>query len=209
MALAAVVLGGLTVARNEAYRSQISIWQDVVSKRPNNPRAHQSLTVNYLAAGDLEKAMASCQDSLRLNPYDANATTTLGLCRYYQGRTREAVEACTRAVEVRPWDDKLRFNLGEVLLKTGRPSEAPEHFREAVRVRPVPVRHIRLATALWAQGERRGGGRPVRREPAPRPRVAEPEFPTRPSSSPEGRTATHRSAGSGLRGRGGVPVRGG
>ena len=43
VALAAVVLGLLTFRRNEAYRTELSIWEDTVEKVPDNACAHGDL----------------------------------------------------------------------------------------------------------------------------------------------------------------------
>src|SRR5208337_4609775 len=44
-------LGARTVARNEEYRSEVSIWQTVVDRWPINPRAHYTLGVALANAG--------------------------------------------------------------------------------------------------------------------------------------------------------------
>jgi hypothetical protein len=68
VALLATVLGGLTIARNQTYRSAVAVWSDAVAKRPENPRAHVFLGQAYADAKDWNNAWAEDDAALRLSP---------------------------------------------------------------------------------------------------------------------------------------------
>jgi protein O-mannosyl-transferase len=68
VALLAVVLGGLTIARNTMYRSAVVIWSDAVAKRPDNARAHFFLAVAYRDLHDLKRMREENDMALKLLP---------------------------------------------------------------------------------------------------------------------------------------------
>lgn len=57
-----------TANRNQTYRSEISLWEDVVSKAPGNARAYNNLGYAYMLAGRDEAARQAFLDALRLRP---------------------------------------------------------------------------------------------------------------------------------------------
>ena len=61
-------LGARTVARNEEYRSGVSIWQTVVDRWPINPRAHYNLGMALAKTGRTSEAIAQFEEALRLKP---------------------------------------------------------------------------------------------------------------------------------------------
>lgn len=55
-ALLVVLLAGFTVARNEAYRSEITLWEDTAGKSPQKARVHNNLGYAYEQEGRLREA---------------------------------------------------------------------------------------------------------------------------------------------------------
>jgi hypothetical protein len=47
----------LTIQRNQDYKSDVTIWQDTVEKRPDNPRAHSNLGIALLQTGKVQAAI--------------------------------------------------------------------------------------------------------------------------------------------------------
>ena len=69
LAVGVTALGARTVARNEEYRSEVSIWRSVVDRWPINPRAHNNLGSALSSAGRTSGPEAA----LRLEPNFADA----------------------------------------------------------------------------------------------------------------------------------------
>ncbi len=67
---AALFLGllGLTVSRNQAYATEISLWQDTVLKSPNKARVHNNLGHAYLLAQRNDEARIEFTTALKLDP---------------------------------------------------------------------------------------------------------------------------------------------
>lgn len=63
-----VALGGFTVSRNAAYRSEISLWEDTARKSPGKARAWNNLGYAYQQAGRFRDAEVAYLRALRLDP---------------------------------------------------------------------------------------------------------------------------------------------
>ena len=89
--LIAIAFGATTIVRNRDYRTEISIWQDAVKKRPGNWRAHDVLGIAYARVGDYQGAVESHTEALELNPnsgltYYNRGTTYLNLALRFKQR---------------------------------------------------------------------------------------------------------------------------
>lgn len=150
--LPAIVLCGLTIRRNNDYRSEESLWADTVSKRPLNAVAHYNLGHALEAdPGRRAEATAQFEESLRLDPGNADAHDSLGLLLEHQpGRLSESLAQYREAIRLKPSDAKARNNLGNAL--TDLPGQLPEaiaQLREAERLQPgYPEIHLNLAHSL-------------------------------------------------------------
>ena len=64
----ALVLGGLTVLRNQDYASEIALWESTVQLSPNKARVHNNLGYAYKLAGRVGEARREYTAALRLDP---------------------------------------------------------------------------------------------------------------------------------------------
>ena len=67
-AVLVIALGVLTVSRNAAYRSEVSLWEDTARKSPGKARAWNNLGYAYQQAGRFRDAEAAYLGALRLDP---------------------------------------------------------------------------------------------------------------------------------------------
>jgi len=138
LALLALGLGILTERRNEDYRSEVSLWSDTVSKRPDNARAHCSLGFAlYSTPGGLPRAISEFEAALRIQPEYADAQNDLGMAlENTPGRSDEAIGHFQEALRLRPNFAQAHYNLGIVLARAGRLPEAVQEYEAALRVQP-------------------------------------------------------------------------
>ncbi len=66
--LAVVWLGAATVARNEDYRTEVSLWNATVLESPAKARGHNNLGYAYALAGRPKEAEQAYRTALRLDP---------------------------------------------------------------------------------------------------------------------------------------------
>jgi protein O-mannosyl-transferase len=149
----AAVLSGATIARNRDYQSALRMWGDVVTKRPNNPRAHFGLGVAKAAMGQLDEALGHYQDTLALDPNDARTHNNRAIVFARQGRPQEAIAEYEHALALRPDHAEAHNNLGVLLAEQGRTEEAIAHYEAAIRsYSDWAGTHNNLANALSKAG---------------------------------------------------------
>lgn len=157
LGLAAVVVGILlfqTIRRNKDYASEVSMWSDVVAKRPENIRAHCTLGMAYWRWGWLQEAIAEETAALRLEPRHIQSVNALGLVLLQEGKNEEALVHFAKLTTVAPDFVFGHTNKGLTLFRLGKPKEAAESFRAAVKLSPgTPTYRFNLACSLHEQGQ--------------------------------------------------------
>ncbi len=129
-------LGYGTIRRNEDYRDELTMWQDVVTKRPDNVRARYNLGSKLLEFDRVDEAAASLRAALKLDPHHILAHYNLGKCLARTGNADEAAQQYLEALRIDPNMADAHSDLGNVLARKGRSDEAIVHYREAIRANP-------------------------------------------------------------------------
>jgi tetratricopeptide (TPR) repeat protein len=154
----ATALGMTTYLRNEVYRSGVTLWNDVLTKAPGNPRAYSSLAWHVeLETGDKPAAIRLNRRALQIYPDIDTAHRGLAVLLYGSNRA-ESVFHAREAVRIERNADNLN-NLGIVIANTA-PNEAEQCFREAIALDPrLTAAELNLAKLLTLSGQRPSGRR--------------------------------------------------
>ncbi len=148
-----VLLTFLTIQRNRDYKSEVSIWQDTVEKRPNNPRAQYSLGLALGQAGRIPESIEHLQQALRIRPDYVEAHYNLGVALAHAGKIEDAIGQYEQALRLDPGLADARDNLGMVLMRSGRIPEAIECLEQTLRTKPnYAEAHFHLGLALAQAG---------------------------------------------------------
>jgi tetratricopeptide (TPR) repeat protein len=154
VAATVAALTGATYARNAVYRSETSVWQDVIAHSPlPNFHAYQHIGNELLLRGDLPGAIASYERGLEIIGPNAKLFDSLG--RAYSRRgDRQAAEAYyARALGVDPTLPSANVNLAQ-LLRGENPDEAIRYCRKALQSAPdLAEAHDTLANLLQDKGQ--------------------------------------------------------
>ncbi|MEW4563232.1 tetratricopeptide repeat protein [Bremerella sp. JC770] len=147
-----LLLAGVTLARNEVYRTRLGIWQDVVAKAPDFARGHYGIARTFVDAGQLELAVPPLQRALELDPAYAEAYVTLG--RIVRSNQPDyATQLFAAAVKIAPNYSEAHNNLGAMLSKKS-PEIALSHYRQAIELNQRNAdAHNNLANLLARGGE--------------------------------------------------------
>jgi len=149
----AVGFGWLTVARNEDYRSELSIWGDTAAKRPDNRWAQCNFGMALLDEGRAAEALPHLERGLKLGPDDPAAHNDLGMAFARLGRLDEAVRQYEAAVRLQPTLAGAHNNLGVALTELNRPADALGHLETALKLKPdLPSVYFNLGNALVQLG---------------------------------------------------------
>jgi len=147
-------LGTATNIRNRVWQNNITLWSDVVTKNPQNQRAHSNLGVALKDADRTDEAIRHYSKALRINPWDVEVHNNMGNALDGQGKTDEAIDHYLRALQIDPMYARAHRNLGVVLGNQGRINEAISHFSKALRINPeLAEAHNSLGVILANQGK--------------------------------------------------------
>jgi len=170
LAPVAAVLVLLSHQRNTVYRSAVTVWQDVLRKRPENLRAYVGLSVGLLGEGRHAEAEACCAELLR-RLESVPATTEADIAGIPDGEGRR------RALSVTRLHASARNNMGLALYGQGRDADAVPHYLEAIRIYPShPKTYNNLALAYDRTGRREEAAEMWRQALAVSPGYAKPHF---------------------------------
>src|SRR5262245_2806807 len=149
-----LVLMYISVRRNKDYRSELSILQDTVAKRPRNARAHSNVGTVLFRQGRQAEAFPHFDSAVRFKPDYPEARNNLGAILYERGRLEEARGHLSEALRLRPAYADAHANLGAVLQQQGKIPDAVVHYSEAIRLKPThALAHSNLGLAYMSQGK--------------------------------------------------------
>jgi tetratricopeptide (TPR) repeat protein len=147
----ALGLGWLTIQRNKDYRSELAIWNDTVTKCPDDARAHYTLGCVLMSLRRSQEAIAQYEVALRIDPNYAEAHNNLGgVLAMIPGRLPDAIPEYEAAVRIKPNLAEAHFNLGDALATIPvRLPDAISEYEAALRIRPDYVEaHSNVGSVL-------------------------------------------------------------
>jgi tetratricopeptide (TPR) repeat protein len=137
-------LCALTYARNEVWRSEISLWQDVVKKSPSKARGYYNLGLVLDEKGDYDAAASFYKKAIQADPRHVlvqNGTQSLD--------SHKVNFPQTITDSVLAW-----MNLGVLDTRKGHYLEAIRKFKRAIALAPLYApAHDNLASAYYRVGD--------------------------------------------------------
>lgn len=147
------LLTALTVRRNSDYASELTIWQDTVSKSPRMPRAQYDLAHSLEAENRIPEAILHYKKAIEDNPDYVDALNNLGHVLAVSGNVQDAVPYLQRAIALKPGLAEAHLNLGYALAQQGKVKDAIAQWEETIRIKPdLADAHNNLAIALALDG---------------------------------------------------------
>ncbi len=147
----ALVLSGMTINRNNDYRSRLTIWQTVVDRRPHNPRGWHHLGSAWFAAGDFNRAYECWRRTVELGPRSfPEAYLNLARIELDRGDPVAAIDWLDRALTIKPDDLDFHVALGIAQMAQNNRDAAVAAFEHVLRddtVRPTDPRRARARAA--------------------------------------------------------------
>jgi tetratricopeptide (TPR) repeat protein len=133
--LVAVLYGGKTIARNEAWRSNLALYETGLETAPDSWRAQYLLAVEYTRQIDktsdaatkrelYDKACAGFNRSLQILPNNADVYLLKGYADEFAGRIDSAIMSYSNVLKLDSLNTQAAVNLGGVFMRTGRLDDA-------------------------------------------------------------------------------------
>jgi len=126
----------MTYMRNQDYRDEATMWQDVMTKQPLNYRAFNNYATFLKKQGRLEEALQYYQKALEINPKYFYPYLSIGTIFNQIGRQEEAATYFNQLLKFQFKSAKTNFEIGNWLSDIGRFDEAAIFYERAIHMKP-------------------------------------------------------------------------
>jgi len=139
---------------NARPKEALDLSEELVTKFPNDERAHFLLGTNYFGRQEYDRAIAEFQRSIAINPGFSGAYNLLGYGYRNIEKYDDAETAFKKYIELIPNDPNPYDSYAELLMKTGRFDESIAQYGKALSIDPhFGNSRIGIATNLMYQGK--------------------------------------------------------
>ena len=152
--VAAVVLsanGYATYQRNKAWKTEESLWHDVVMKSPGNARGLMNYGNTLMAKGDYTRALDYFHRAQALAPFYPVLLVNLGVVEGATGQVLEAEQHFKEALRLAPSNPDCYTYYARWLLTQSRANDALPLLRKAVELGPADISARDLLTKAEAE----------------------------------------------------------
>lgn len=133
--VAAIVSGISANLYARHWENSETLMRHALEVNPDNPMAHWYLGRHYLAIGEIDRAIESTKETLRINP-DLTLYGYLGMQLFNRQKYEEALKHFNEGYRRTPNDPVIVNGIGLVYLNTGKPGEALKYFKQALQLSP-------------------------------------------------------------------------
>lgn len=139
------------------YRAILDIRGDFAVAKTDSgitAAAHNNLGFIQQHQGDLDAAIKSYREAVRINPGYYEAYNNLGYALQLKGKGRAAIESFRKAIQCKPAFIEAYHNLGQILRKSGSLKDSADCYQQIVNLIPDnPDAHNALGAALHLKGD--------------------------------------------------------
>lgn len=157
-AFVAAALAGLllvlalgTRRRNEVWRTEESLWEDVAWKSPTNGRGLMNYGLTQMAKGHTLRALAVFEQAATYSKDYPILEINLGIVNGALGRDMEAGAHFRRAIELSPNLAECYFYYARWLKEKGRVDESAANLKTAIQVNPEFIDARYLLLTLYSE----------------------------------------------------------
>jgi tetratricopeptide (TPR) repeat protein len=140
-----------THVRNGVWRSEESLWQDVVRKSPRNGRGLMNYGLTQFSKGDIPVAYDCFRRASLLTPNYPTLEINLGIAAGALHRDVEAESHFRRAIVLAPRDSQPYFFYGRWLREKARIPEAISKLNQSAALNPADLDPRYLLMAIYAE----------------------------------------------------------
>ena len=150
--VAALSIG--TYRRNEAYHTELAIWDDTVRNVPRNSRALLNRGNALTANGESSAAIKDYNESIAIEPVYAKVYNARGSAYVIQGRYEEAIRDYEMAIRLKADFADAHNGLGSAYGNVGQGEKAIQEFSRAIELNPEIVEaYFNRGTAFYVNDQ--------------------------------------------------------
>lgn len=130
------------------------IWQDLVTRHPNEPDLRTMLGVCRRIKGDIDSALKHFRAAAELDEHHAESQFHTGQTLLQLGQHAQAEKSLKAAIKANPNHVGARVTMARIQQGAGKPDEALKSLRMALRADPNSVPALsEISRVLLAQGQ--------------------------------------------------------
>lgn len=122
--------------RNQVWKNELTLWNDVVLKSPHKARPYSSLGAIYAQEGRLTQALVYDNKAIEIDPNIAGAYYNRGRIFARQSDFSRAMSDLNKAIAIDPDYAQAYVNRGNIYDKQGYLSQALSDYNKAVAINP-------------------------------------------------------------------------
>lgn len=122
-----------TIQRNSVWRDPVALWESNLSKYPNDSRVHANLGSAYYEFGDIDKAEASYELAVKLQPTNKGVLKNLGVIALRQGDIELAKSYFNASLKQDKRFSPTLLELGWVYMREEQFAEAEKIFKKLLQ----------------------------------------------------------------------------
>ena len=143
-----LVLGLMTLQRNQVWDNGFTLWKDAEQKSPKSARPHLNLGLAYQSAGASDAAVAEYLHALSINPKLTAAYVNLAGIYFSRNDLTSAESVLKRAAALSPSLQETYIDLAIIALRRNQPGEALELLDKAGALDDSYLIHLYRGDAL-------------------------------------------------------------
>ena len=150
----AIALGAATYSRNVVYADYLGMLDDIVAKRPLNPRAYSMIAMDAMQKGDGAKALSNINKTVELRPNLSETHHMKGDVLAAQHDVDGAIASYQAALKINPKNTFSWVGLSDMWMARHKDNTAILRIANALkRTQSVPEIHQDMGNALAAAGQ--------------------------------------------------------
>ena len=147
-------LSAVTIARNQVWTDELSLWRDAVGKSPNKGRPYIGLSRGLAQDKRPVEARQALERGLQVEPDNRDLRMNLGVMLLEEGNARQALPHFKRAIELGRETPEAWNNTGAAHSMLGEQEQAIEAYRRALSLSPCFYNSRRNLMAALADSGR-------------------------------------------------------
>lgn len=126
----------LTWERGKVWKDSLTLWNDVIKKYPNLPKAFASRGEAYSDIGQYDQAILDYTEAIEITPKYADAYYNRGNAYSKNDMLDQAILDYTKAIEIKPNYAEAYYNRGNAYGKKKKFDQAISDYTKALVINP-------------------------------------------------------------------------
>jgi tetratricopeptide (TPR) repeat protein len=129
-----IILGIATVRRNAVWRTEQTLWEDIIRNSPDKYRANLNLGNVYQLQGEYDRSLPYYNKAITVMPYGYKAYNSRGVVYYMKGNADAAMADFNMAIRANPAYDDPYNNRGNLYRQRGEYQKAIDDYNRSIRI---------------------------------------------------------------------------